>query len=85
MTAKRSGTATSMNHTGWSTRPGQGMLSAQAFSAYLYHYSIEKCLRYGMANAGSVVGSYGASTGLLDQTVAEDYGKHIHATLLAAR
>ncbi|QQR79124.1 MAG: carbohydrate kinase family protein [Candidatus Moraniibacteriota bacterium] len=55
------------------------------FSAYLYHYSIEKCLRYGMANAGSVVGSYGASTGLLDQTVAEDYGKHIHATLLAAR
>jgi sugar/nucleoside kinase (ribokinase family) len=55
------------------------------FSAYLYHYSIEKCLRYGMANAGSVVGSYGASTGLLDQTGAEAYEKQIHATLLAAR
>ncbi|MFZ1626518.1 MAG: carbohydrate kinase family protein [Candidatus Moraniibacteriota bacterium] len=55
------------------------------FSAYLYHYSLEKCLRYGIANAGSVVGSYGASTGLLDQNAAEAYGPDIHATLLAAR
>ncbi len=55
------------------------------FSAYLYHYSLEKCLRYGIANAGSVVGAYGASAGLLDQAAAEAYGPKIHATLLAAR
>lgn len=55
------------------------------FSAYLYRYSLEKCLRYGIANAGSVVGAYGASAGLLDQAAAESYGPEIHATLLAAR
>jgi 2-dehydro-3-deoxygluconokinase len=55
------------------------------FSAYLYHYPLEKCLRYGIANAGSVVGSYGASSGLLDQAAAEAYGPEIDATLLAAR
>ncbi len=55
------------------------------FSAYLYHYSLERCLRYGIANAGSVVGSYGASAGLLDQTTAEMYGPDIHTTLLTKR
>lgn len=55
------------------------------FSSYLYHYSLEKCLRYGIANAGSVVGSYGASHGLLDQATAEAYSSKIHAVLLAAR
>lgn len=55
------------------------------FSAYLYRYPLEKCLAYGIANAGSVVGSYGASEGLLDQAVAEAYGRDIHATLLANR
>ena len=55
------------------------------FSAYLYRYPIEKCLRYGIANGGSVVGSYGASSGLLNQTTVESYGREIHATLLANR
>lgn len=55
------------------------------FSAHLYHYPLEKCLRYGIANAGSVVGSYGASTGLLDQAAAESYDSEIHTTLLAAQ
>lgn len=52
------------------------------FSAYLYHYALDKCLQFGIANAGSVVGSYGASAGLLDQATAETYRTHIHATLL---
>lgn len=55
------------------------------FSAYLHHFSLEKCLRYGITNGGSVVGSYGASAGLLDQSMAEKYAPNVHATLLANR
>ncbi len=55
------------------------------FSAYLHHYPLEKCLRYGIANGGSVVGSYGASAGLLDQTMAEKHAPNVHVTLLANR
>lgn len=52
------------------------------FSAYVYHYALDRCLRYGLANAGSVVGYYGASQGLLDQATTESYQQYIHATLL---
>ncbi len=55
------------------------------FSAYLHHYPLEKCLRYGIANGGNVVGSYGASAGLLDQASAETFAPNVHATLLADR
>jgi sugar/nucleoside kinase (ribokinase family) len=55
------------------------------FSAYLYQYPLEKCLRYGIANGGSVVGAYGASAGLLDQTLAEAYSQRVQAVLLAGR
>lgn len=37
------------------------------FSAYLKGLSLESCLRYGICNAGSVVGFYGATQGLLDE------------------
>ena len=55
------------------------------FSAYLHHFPLDKCLRYGIANGGSVVGHYGAGAGLLDQTAAETYLPNIHTTLLANR
>ncbi|MFZ1654714.1 MAG: carbohydrate kinase family protein [Candidatus Moraniibacteriota bacterium] len=57
---------------------GSGFLSA-----YLFGFRLEKCLSYGIINAGSVVGDYGASTGLLDQAAVEAYGANVHATLLA--
>lgn len=59
---------------------GSGFLSA-----YLYQYPLEKCLRYGIANGGGVVGAYGASAGLLDQVQAEAYGRHVNAVLLVNR
>lgn len=55
------------------------------FAAYLYQYPLEKCLRYGMANAGNVVGFYGAGAGLLDQTAIETVGRELRTTLLANR
>lgn len=55
------------------------------FAAYLYHYPLEKCLRYGVANAGSVVGAYGGGAGLLDQEQVEREGKAVQTTLIANR
>lgn len=45
------------------------------FSAYLKGLSLETCLRYGICNAGSVVGFYGATQGLLDE---ESIAEFIH-------
>lgn len=42
------------------------------FAAYIKGLSLETCLRYGIVNAGSVVGFYGATAGLLDQETATD-------------
>lgn len=55
------------------------------FSAYLSHYPLERALRYGLVNGGSVVGSYGACRGLLDDETATSYFSHIKTTLLARR
>ncbi|MEP7162965.1 MAG: carbohydrate kinase family protein [Candidatus Moraniibacteriota bacterium] len=48
------------------------------FGAYLHKLPVEACLQYGIANAGSVVGSYGASSGLLNQEEIHAYLKEIH-------
>lgn len=43
------------------------LLGLVFFSAYLKGFSLEICLQYGICNAGSVVGYYGATPGLLDE------------------
>lgn len=49
------------------TTGGGDAFGSGYFSAYLKGYPIETCLRYGITNAGSVVGYYGATPGLLTE------------------
>lgn len=47
------------------------------FAAYMAKQSLSRCLRYGMANSGSVVGFYGAVAGLLAQAEIETLSEKI--------
>lgn len=49
------------------TTGGGDAFGSGFFSAYLKGFSLEICLQYGICNAGSVVGYYGATPGLLDE------------------
>lgn len=47
--------------------------SSGFLAAHLQHLSLTLCLQFGIANAGSVVGSYGAAAGLLDREHMTNY------------
>ena len=49
------------------TTGGGDAFGSGFFAAYLKGFSLETCLQYGICNAGSVVGYYGATPGLLDE------------------
>lgn len=49
------------------TTGGGDAFGSGFFAAYLKRYSLDRCLAYGICNAGSVVGAYGATPGLLDE------------------
>lgn len=49
------------------TTGGGDAFGSGFFAAYLKGYPLERCLQYGISNAGSVVGFYGATRGLLDE------------------
>lgn len=51
------------------TTGGGDAFGSGFFAAYLKGLAIDTCLRYGICNAGSVVGAYGAIEGLLDEEV----------------
>lgn len=54
------------------------------FSAYLKGLSMETCLRYGICNAGNVVGYFGATQGLLDEEAMTGLIQRVTVTPLAA-
>lgn len=53
------------------------------FGAYLKGLPLETCLRYGICNAGSVVGFYGAIEGLLDEEAITEMLDHTTGTKVA--
>jgi len=53
------------------------------FAAYLKGLSMETCIRYGICNAGSVVGFYGATAGLLDEEAITEMFGHAQVTKVA--
>lgn len=53
------------------------------FGAYLKGLPLETCLRYGICNAGSVVGFYGATEGLLDEETITEMLDQTKATKVA--
>lgn len=50
------------------TTGGGDAFGSGFFAAYLRGFPLETCLAYGICNAGSVVGYYGATPGLLDES-----------------
>lgn len=53
------------------------------FGAYLKGLALETCLKYGIINAGSVTGYYGAVRGLLDEAAIGEWLPRVKTTRLA--
>ena len=66
------------------TTGGGDAFGSGFFAAYLKGMALETCLRFGVVNAGSVVGAYGAISNLLTEETLSDLLNHTSVSLISS-